>query len=146
MSGPEPGGTTPVTGSALATTDDQPPFREQWQAQVMGLAFNLIDSGRLSNARWSEALGAALDEAARGGAPDDTETYYQAALRATSTPWAPWYCIPADDKPAMRLIVAKLLRGVLEAIDPQEPVLDAEERAEMLRLREGLVEELGGRR
>ena len=31
---------------------------------------------------------------------------YEEALTATSTPWAPWYVIPADSKPFMRMLVA----------------------------------------
>ena len=40
---------------------------------------------------------------------DDYMTAYQAALNATSRPWAPWYAIPADDKPFARLCVAEIL-------------------------------------
>ncbi len=32
---------------------------------------------------------------------------YEEALNATSTPWAPWYAVPADDKAYMRVAVAE---------------------------------------
>ncbi|MDH3862274.1 MAG: polyphosphate kinase 2 family protein, partial [Gammaproteobacteria bacterium] len=37
---------------------------------------------------------------------DDYMRAYEDALNATSRPWAPWYAIPADDKPYMRARVA----------------------------------------
>ncbi|MDX1346451.1 MAG: polyphosphate kinase 2 family protein [Sedimenticolaceae bacterium] len=46
---------------------------------------------------------------------------YQQALSATSTPWAPWFAIPADSKPYMRWQVAKIIRKTLEAVDPRYP-------------------------
>ena len=46
---------------------------------------------------------------------------YQAALQATSKPWAPWYAIPADNKPYMRVVVADILRRTLEKMDPRFP-------------------------
>ena len=46
---------------------------------------------------------------------------YQQALSATSTPWAPWFAIPADNKPYMRWQVAKIIRKTLEAVDPRYP-------------------------
>jgi len=38
------------------------------------------------------------------------------ALNATSTALAPWYAIPADNKPWMRLVVARLIREELETL------------------------------
>lgn len=38
---------------------------------------------------------------------------YQAALRATSKPWAPWYAIPADSKSHMRRAVAEIVADTL---------------------------------
>ena len=46
---------------------------------------------------------------------------YQDALTQTSTQAAPWYAIPADDKPYMRLQVAEIIRQTLEDLDPQYP-------------------------
>ena len=64
----------------LARRDGEPVFDEPWQAQVLGLAFSLVENGLFSNQQWSQALGAALRAAAEQGAPDDTATYYGAAL------------------------------------------------------------------
>ncbi len=46
---------------------------------------------------------------------------YREALSETSRPWAPWYAIPADDKPYMRWQVARLIRKTLERMDPSYP-------------------------
>ncbi len=40
---------------------------------------------------------------------------YQDVLNKTSTSYAPWYNIPADDKPTARLLVAKAILEVLES-------------------------------
>ena len=46
---------------------------------------------------------------------------YEQALGATSRPWAPWYAIPADDKPYMRLKVAEIIVDSLSQLDLQYP-------------------------
>lgn len=60
----------------------KPAFDEPWQAQVLALADNMVRAGHFSATDWAEALGAALREAEIGGAPDNLETYYTAALTA----------------------------------------------------------------
>ena len=80
MSGSDEGAPGP-----LARRDGEPVFDEPWQAQVLALAFNLIERGALSNAEWSDALGAQLRAAADRGEPDDPQTYYRSALAALET-------------------------------------------------------------
>lgn len=46
---------------------------------------------------------------------------YEKTLNETSTPWAPWYAIPADEKPYMRVRVAKTIRDTLRAMDLHYP-------------------------
>ena len=53
---------------------------------------------------------------------------YEEALRRTSRPWAPWYAIPADDKPFMRMTVAGLVVETLERLGLRYPKIDARER------------------
>jgi PPK2 family polyphosphate:nucleotide phosphotransferase len=65
---------------------------------------------------------------------------YEATLAATSRPWAPWYAIPADDKPAMRATVAEIIVESLERLGLHYPKVDSRERArfdEMRSLLEG---------
>jgi PPK2 family polyphosphate:nucleotide phosphotransferase len=63
---------------------------------------------------------------------------YEEALRATSTDVAPWYAIPADDKPWMRLVVARIIRKTLESFDLHYPEATADERAHFAVMRERL--------
>ncbi len=49
---------------------------------------------------------------------------YEAAVNATSRPWAPWYVIPADHKPFMRLCVANLIVKTLKSLNLQFPKVE----------------------
>ncbi len=60
---------------------------------------------------------------------DDYMDAYQDALNATSRPWAPWYAIPADDKPYMRLCVAEIIVSTLKGLGLRYPEASAKERA-----------------
>jgi PPK2 family polyphosphate:nucleotide phosphotransferase len=66
---------------------------------------------------------------------------YQAALNATSRPHAPWYAIPADDKPFMRATVADIVTRTIAAIGPKYPVLSEEETAALQAHRKALESE-----
>ncbi|MDH4047403.1 MAG: polyphosphate kinase 2 family protein [Gammaproteobacteria bacterium] len=54
---------------------------------------------------------------------------YQAALNATSRPWAPWYAIPADSKSYMRARVSEIVVGALESATFRFPAPTPEDRA-----------------
>ncbi len=60
-------------------------FEEGWHAQVIALAFSLVDRGQFTNAQWSERLGAELAGAKERGETDNSETYYRAALAAVES-------------------------------------------------------------
>lgn len=62
---------------------------------------------------------------------DDYMQAFEDCIRATSTDYAPWYAIPADDKPMMRYQVAKILRKTLQNIDPRYPLLSDEHQANL---------------
>jgi PPK2 family polyphosphate:nucleotide phosphotransferase len=61
---------------------------------------------------------------------DDYDEAYEDAVNATSTDWAPWFVVPADHRWAMRVAVAGVIAGTLEALDPQYPGLDETELEE----------------
>jgi PPK2 family polyphosphate:nucleotide phosphotransferase len=63
-------------------------------------------------------------------------------LNETSRPWAPWFVIPADDKPFMRYQVAKTIAHALKALPLEYPQPDVENSAEMDEIRKQLVEQL----
>lgn len=66
----------------LANQDDEVVFLEAWHAQVISIAFNLVERGQFSSVQWSDALGAELAKARDGDVPEDSNTYYTAALAA----------------------------------------------------------------
>jgi len=61
---------------------------------------------------------------------DKYQDCYEDVLNRTSKPHAPWYNIPADDKPMARYLVAKILYDTLKTYtDIAEPELPAKEKA-----------------
>jgi PPK2 family polyphosphate:nucleotide phosphotransferase len=57
---------------------------------------------------------------------DAYQEAYEDAVRLTSTPWAPWYIVPADFKWYRNLVVARVVCATLEALDPRWPAPDAD--------------------
>lgn len=66
---------------------------------------------------------------------------YEEMLNATSREWSPWYAIPADHKPTMRVHVARILRDTMAALDLEFPKVSDEERKKLALLRETLIDE-----
>jgi len=66
---------------------------------------------------------------------------YEEALNATSRSWAPWYAIPADSKPYMRMVVAELIVEALERLGLGYPSPDPNDRARFSRMRELLEQD-----
>lgn len=63
---------------------------------------------------------------------DDYMNCYEDAINRTSKPHAPWYIIPADDKPTARYLVAKILYGTLSQMkDVVEPELEDKIKAQI---------------
>lgn len=60
---------------------------------------------------------------------DDYMRAYEDALNATSRPWAPWFAIPADDKPYMRARVADIIIDALQSIGLRYPEPSDDDRA-----------------
>ena len=72
---------------------------------------------------------------------DDYMKAYEDTLNATSRPWAPWYAIPADNKPYMRAQVADIVVGNLAQLRPDYPKLSAEQEADLGSMRKRLENE-----
>jgi PPK2 family polyphosphate:nucleotide phosphotransferase len=66
---------------------------------------------------------------------------YEACLSATSTAHAPWYVVPADDKPTARLIVAQIIVQTMKDLDMSYPQATPEHRKELQKLRKRLSKE-----
>jgi PPK2 family polyphosphate:nucleotide phosphotransferase len=54
---------------------------------------------------------------------------FEEAITATSTPWAPWYVIPADHKPVMQAMVAAILIDTIQSLDLHWPEVSEQARA-----------------
>jgi polyphosphate kinase 2 (PPK2 family) len=84
--------------------------------------FNAADVGE--RARWEEYMRA-----------------FEDALTATSTPWAPWYVIPADHNKVTQALVAQVLVEQVRSLDLRWPVVSEKEHAANLAAREKLEAE-----
>lgn len=73
---------------------------------------------------------------------DKYQECYEDAINNTSKSHAPWYTIPADDKPVARYLVAKILYDALKLYaDIKEPELDAKTKANLSLYKEQLESE-----
>jgi PPK2 family polyphosphate:nucleotide phosphotransferase len=52
---------------------------------------------------------------------DDYQRAYEDAAGATSTPWAPWYVVPADHRWYRNYVIARVLAATLQSMDPRFP-------------------------
>lgn len=68
-------------------------------------------------------------------------TAYEHCLGATSTKDAPWYVIPADDKPTARILISCVVNQTLESMNLSYPSPGPEHRAELEQARRLLEEE-----
>ena len=60
---------------------------------------------------------------------DDYQQAYEDAVNATSTAWAPWYVVPADNRWYRNYVIARILAGTLERMDPRYPEPPADVKA-----------------
>jgi len=74
----------------------------------------------------------------------DYQKAYEEAIGATSTPWAPWYVVPADHKPAMRALVAGVVVHEIERLRLDMPAPDREQLERIDAARVVLEGERGG--
>ena len=72
---------------------------------------------------------------------DAYQEAYDAAIRATAAPHAPWHVVPADSKPFARLVVSVALSEALAGLDLRYPEVGAAERAALEEARKELVAE-----
>lgn len=68
--------------------EDQPAFREPWQAHAFAMAVKLHERGLFTWREWADALAEQIAAAGSRGEPDRGDTYYHhwlAALEALAT-------------------------------------------------------------
>jgi len=70
---------------------------------------------------------------------DDYMEAYEDMIRATATPHAPWFVVPADNKWFTRLVVAAAVFHAMEELDLQYPKVGKKERAALAEVRELLL-------
>ena len=66
---------------------------------------------------------------------------YEEALTATSTPWAPWYVVPADHKYGLRALVGGIVVDAIDRMDLQPPRVGTDALAALARARRELLAE-----
>jgi PPK2 family polyphosphate:nucleotide phosphotransferase len=66
---------------------------------------------------------------------------YEDALNATSTEWAPWYVIPADQKWASRACVADILTNTISELNLRYPPVSDAQKLELEESRKQLLAE-----
>ena len=66
---------------------------------------------------------------------------YEEVLNETSRPWAPWYAIPADNKPFMRLSVADIIVKQLRTLELNYPEVGDDQRETFAEMRQLLMKE-----
>ena len=69
------------------------------------------------------------------------QSAFEEALSATSTKYAPWYVIPANNKWMMRALVASILSARIEALGLRFPDLPREEKAKLATAKAELLAE-----
>ncbi|MCU0232129.1 MAG: polyphosphate kinase 2 family protein [Acidobacteria bacterium] len=80
-----------------------------------------------------------LADAQERGFWNDYMDAYQSMIRATSTPHAPWFVVPADNKWFTRLVVAAAIIDALEGLGLAFPKVDAAKRGELAAARKSLL-------
>lgn len=69
-----------------------------------------------------------LHDVEKRGYRDDYLDAYEQALAHTSTVHAPWFVIPADDKPFARTVVAEIIADTLHSMEIQVPDAELDEQ------------------
>src|SRR5437763_135514 len=69
---------------------------------------------------------------------------YEDAIRHTSRPDAPWYVVPADNKPFARLVIAEAIVEAMESLKLEFPKIDGAALKELEKVRHALLAERKG--
>jgi polyphosphate kinase 2 (PPK2 family) len=66
---------------------------------------------------------------------DEYQTAFEEMLSNTSTEYAPWYVIPADNKWFMRALVADIITNRIEKLDLRFPTVSKEQKERLLEIK-----------
>ena len=64
---------------------------------------------------------------------------YEAMIRNTATPFAPWYVVPADNKWFTRIVVAAAVIDTLASLNLHYPEVDDAKRKELQEVKKKLL-------
>jgi PPK2 family polyphosphate:nucleotide phosphotransferase len=82
-----------------------------------------------------------MADLAERGHWDEYQAAYEETLTATSTPWAPWFIVPADHKYALRALVGGILAHAIDQMDLRSPKLGPDELESLAQARAELQAE-----
>jgi PPK2 family polyphosphate:nucleotide phosphotransferase len=82
-----------------------------------------------------------VEDAKERGHWDEYMHAYEEAFQNTSTDWAPWYIIPADNKWFTRLAVANIINSRVKELNPTYPTLSGDAVAQLQESRRMLESE-----
>lgn len=74
---------------------------------------------------------------------DEYHRAYEDMLEHTSTDYAPWYVIPADNKWFTRFVVSEVMLDLFKQLDPHVPELSKEEESQLDKWKKVLLEQDG---
>ncbi len=72
---------------------------------------------------------------------DEYHKAYEDMLKNTSTDYAPWYVIPADNKWFTRFVVSEIMLDLFNQLDPHVPELSKEEESQLDKWKKVLLEQ-----
>jgi PPK2 family polyphosphate:nucleotide phosphotransferase len=72
---------------------------------------------------------------------DEYQSSYEEALSATSTPWAPWYVVPADHKYALRALVGGIVVDAIDQMGLKSPEVPADSMEALEKAKDELLAE-----
>lgn len=72
---------------------------------------------------------------------DDYHRAYEDMLEHTSTDYAPWYVVPADNKWYTRFVVSEVMLDLFKQLDPHTPKLSKEEESQLEKWKKVLMEQ-----
>ena len=72
---------------------------------------------------------------------DEYQSAYEEAITQTSTPWAPWYVVPADHKYELRALVGGIVVDAIDQLDLRPPAVDPSETGALDDARRTLMSE-----
>ena len=97
----------------------------------------LLDRINLEEKHWKFAASDILERENWG----EYHKAYEDMLEHTSTDYAPWYVVPADNKWFTRFVVSEVMLDLFEQLDPQTPKLSKEEESQFEKWKKVLLEQ-----